>query len=34
MENLGYYNDLTKQELIDQKREEAKKNGWKVKEEK
>lgn len=33
MEYLGYHNDFTKQELIDQKREEAKKNGWKVKEE-
>ena len=32
MEYLGYHNDFSKQELINQKREEAEKNGWKVKE--
>jgi len=32
MKYLGYHNDFTKQELIDQKREEAKKNGWGIKE--
>jgi hypothetical protein len=34
MEYLGYENDFTKQELINQKCQEAEKNGWKVKEEK
>ena len=33
MEYLGYHNDFSKRKLIDQKREEAKRNGWKVKEE-
>ena len=34
MEYLGYENDFTKQELINQKCQEAERNGWKVKEEK
>ena len=34
MEYLGYENDFTKQEIINQKCQEAEKNGWKEKEEK